>query len=102
MPAVVLHINSESYEHVLAGLEGLVSARINVECYASTAESSRALADAIIWCGIDAIKGTYTSLSIRGVAVEDGRREFEDEDTSGGDNQRHVTSFDLKVVFART
>lgn len=101
-PAVTLSIVSENYEHALEGLAGLVFTRIQVECYAATAEVSRSVADAIIWCGIDAIKGTYTSLSIRGVAVEDGRREFEDDDTSAGDNQRHVTSFDLMVSFART
>lgn len=101
-PAVVMSIISETYDHALDGLAGLVYTRVNVECYASSAETSRSVADAIIWCGIDAIKGTYTSLNIRGVSVEDGRREFEDEDTSGGDNQRHVTSFDLMVVFLRS
>lgn len=102
MPAVVLSITSEDYKHVLGGLDGLVFTRIQVECYAASSESSRAVADAILWSGIAEIKGTYTNLSIRGVSVEDGRREYEDEDTSGGDSQRHVTSFDLMVSFART
>lgn len=101
LPAATLRIISENYDHALDGLAGLVHTRIQVECYGSTSESSRTAADAIIWSGIDAIQGTYTSTNIRSVTVEDGRREFEDEDSSG-DDQRHVTSFDLMVIFART
>lgn len=101
LPAATLRIISETLDNALNELGGLVYTRIQVECYGSTSESSRTVADAIMWCGIDAIKGTYTSVNIRGVSVEDGRREFEDEDSSG-DDQRHVTSFDFMVVFART
>ena len=102
LPAVTLAINSETYDHALDGLGGLVYTRIQVECYAATAEASRSVADAIIWCGIDQLKGLSTSTNIRSVMVEDGRREFEDEDTSGGDMQRHVTTFDLMVIFLRS
>lgn len=99
---IVMRILSESYDHALDGLAGIVATRLSVECYATSSETSRAIADAIIWCGIDAIKGTYTSLNIRSVMVEDGRREYEEEDTSGGDAQRHVTSFDFMVHWLRS
>lgn len=101
IPAATMAINSESYTHALSGLAGPVDTRIQIECYASTAESARAVADAIIWSGIDEIKGTYSGLDIRSVMVEDGRREFEDDDTSGGDDQRHVCTFDLMVNFLK-
>lgn len=102
LPAVTMRINNEGLEHALDGLVGLVATRVQFECFGASAETSRAVADAIVWCGIDRLQGVSTSVNIRSVTVEDGRREFEDEDTSGGDSQRHVTSFDLKVVFART
>lgn len=101
LPAATLRIISESYDHALDGLGGIVQTRIQIECYAASGEASCSLADAIIWCGIDQIKGTYTGVNIRSVMVEDGRREFEDEDVSGGDSQRHVTSFDLMVTFLK-
>jgi|DEB19_MinimDraft_3_1074340.scaffolds.fasta_scaffold60846_2 hypothetical protein len=99
---IVLRITSETYDHALDGLAGIVATRLAVECYATSGEVSRSIADAVIWCGIDAIKGTYTNLSIRSVMVEDGRREYEEEDTSGGDSQRHVVTFDFMVTWLRS
>lgn len=101
-PAIVTRVLSESYDHALDGLAGMVQTRIGFECYANTSETARSVADAVIWSGIDAIKGVYTNTNIRSVMVEDGRREFEDEDTSGGDYQRHICSFDLMVHWLKT
>lgn len=101
LPAVAMWINSEQYTHALSSLAGPVDVRVQVECYDNTGEGARAVADSIIWSGIDAIKGTYTGVNIRSVMVEDGRREFEDDDTSGGDEQRHVCTFDLMVNFLK-
>jgi hypothetical protein len=97
-----MRILSESFDHDLRGLSGIVSTRIQFECFAITPETCRAVADSIVWSGIDAIKGVYTGTQIRSVMVEDGRREYEDEDTTGGDNQRHVVSFDLMVHWLKT
>lgn len=102
IPAVVMRLVSESYDHALDGLGGMVQSRISLECYGITSEVARSVADAIIWCGIDALKATQNDLRIRSVMVEDGRREFEDEDTTGGDLQRHVCTFDLMVHWLRT
>lgn len=102
IPAITMRVLSESYDHALDGLQGTVQTRIGFECFGNTAESARSVADSIIWCGIDAIKGSYTSLQIRSVMVEDGRREYEDEDTNGGDYQRHVCAFDLMVHWLKT
>ena len=97
LPAAVLKIQSERYDHAIDGLSGMVATRIQVECYATTRLVSNALADAVIWCGIDAIKGTFTAINIRGVMVEDGRRSYEDDETGGGDDARYVSQFDLTV-----
>lgn len=101
IPAVTMRLLSESYDHALDGLGGIVQSRISLECYGITSEVARSVADAIIWCGIDTLKATQNDLRIRSVMVEDGRREFEDEDTTGGDLQRHVCSFDLMVHWLR-
>lgn len=102
IPAVTTKISSETYDHALDGLGGIVSTRIQFECYADTSEVARNVAKAIIWSGIDAIKGLYSLTQIRGVLVEDGMREFEDDDTAGGDMQRHVCTFDLMVHWLKT
>lgn len=102
IPAVAMSTVSETYDHAIDGLGGIVASRIQFECYASTRIVSLSIADAIIWCGIDAIKGTYSSINIRSVMVEDGRRCFTDADTAGGDAQRYVTSFDLLVTHLRS
>jgi len=99
---IVIMVNNETYDHALDGLGGIVSTRLNFDCYSATAETARSIADAVIWSGIDAIKGLYTSLNIRSVMVEDGRREYVNDDIAGGDNQRHVVTFDLKVHWLRS
>lgn len=102
IPAVAMSTVSETYEHALEGLAGPVATRIQFECYATTRLVSLSIADAIIWCGIDAIKGSYSSINIRSVMVEDGRRCFTEGDNAGGDAQRYVTNFDLLVTYLRS
>jgi len=102
IPAIVMRILSESFDHAIDGLAGMVSTRIQFECFAMIPETCRAVADSVIWSGIDQIKGVYDGVQIRSVMVEDGRREYEDEDTVGGDNQRQVVSFDLMVHWLKT
>lgn len=102
IPAVTMTTISESYDHDLAGLAGIVQTRIQFECFATTEIASLALADAIIWCGIDTLKGVSTGINFRSVMVEDGRRTYSDSDTDAGDEQRRVTNFDLMVTYCRS
>jgi hypothetical protein len=57
------------------------------------------IAEVIYQCGVDTMKGTYSGVDIRGVEVEDGRREYEAEDIEGGDEQTYITEFDLMVSY---
>ena len=102
IPAIAIRTISETHDHSVDGLAGTVSTRIQLECFAVTSETARALAYACISCGIDSQKGTYDGTDIRSVMVEDGIREYEDEDTSGGDYQRHVASIDFMVHWLRS
>lgn len=102
LPAATLTIIDEVYDHALDGLAGLVQTRLQVECFATTRKASLELADAIIWSGIDQIKGTYTGVKIRSVMVEEGRRCFSDPDLKGGDAQRYVTNFDFQITWLRS
>tara|TARA_R110000868_G_scaffold260927_1_gene519046 strand:+ start:4857 stop:5273 length:417 start_codon:yes stop_codon:yes gene_type:complete len=101
IPAVTMNTISESYDHDLQGLAGIVQTRIQFECFASTDLVALSLADAIIWCGIDTLKGVSTGINFRSVMVEDGRRNYTDTDTNAGDDQRHVVNFDLMVTYLR-
>ena len=102
IPAITLRTISETHDHAIDGLSGSVSTRIQLECFAIDSEVARTTARAVMACGIDQQKGTYQGTDIRSVMVEDGIREYEDEDTSGGDYQRHVASFDLMIHWLRS
>lgn len=101
IPAISMTTISETYEHDLAGLAGLVTTRLQFECFAATELVSLSLADAIIWCGIDTLKGLSGNINFRSVLVEDGRRTYTDADTNAGDDQRHITNFDLLISYLR-
>ena len=102
IPAVTMTTISESYDHDLAGLAGIVQTRIQFECFADTELVALSLADAIIWSGIDQLKGLYGGINFRSVMVEDGRRTYTDADTNAGDDQRHVVNFDLMITYLRS
>lgn len=102
VPAVAYRTLTESHDHALDGLAGMVSTRIQYECFAANAESARSLAYIMIGSEADQIKGLTHGTNVRSVMVEDGVREYEDEDTEGGDYQRHVASFDLMVHWLRS
>ena len=97
LPALVLKIQSERFDHALDGLSGIVATRIQVESYSTTRLEANSLADAVIWCGIDQVRGTQNGINIRSVMVEDGRRSYEDDETGGGDDARYVSQFDFQV-----
>ena len=101
IPAVTMTTISESYDHDLAGLAGLVQTRIQFECFATTELVALQLADAIIWCGVDTLKGLSGGINFRSVMVEDGRRCYSDADNDAGDEQRRVVNFDLMVTYLR-
>lgn len=102
LPAAAVRVISETHDHAIDGLAGIVATRVQIECFADTSETARATAYAMMGCGIDAVKGTTHGTNIRSVMVEDGVRDNEDEDTSGGDYQRHVASFDFMVYWLRS
>lgn len=102
IPAITMTTISESYDHDLAGLAGLVHTRIQFECLATTELVSLQLADAVIWCGVDTLKGLSSGINFRSVMVEDGRRCYSDGDIEGGDEQRRVTNFDLQIIHLRS
>lgn len=102
IPAVTMTTISESYDHDLVGLAGIVQTRIQFECLATTELVALQLADAIIWCGIDTLKGLSSGINFRSVMVENGRRCYEDPDTTAGDEQRRVVNFDLLITYLRS
>ena len=102
LPALTMTTISESYDHDLVGLAGIVQTRVQFECYADTELQSLNLADAVIWCGVDLLKGLSSGINFRSVMVEDGRRCYSDNDIEAGDEQRRVTNFDLMITYLRS
>lgn len=102
LPCAVIRRSSESHDHLLSSRSGIVQTRFQIETYSSRHSgtgSAAELAELIYKCGVDTLKGTTNGVDFRGITVEDGRREFEVEDTEGGDSQTYVCQFDLMVTY---
>lgn len=97
LPAATIEKASETYDMQLSQRTGLVHTRLSIECYAAKRIDANAAAQAIIRSGIDAVKGITNSVDIRGVAIEDGQRNFTVETRDGGEGHQYVTTFDLMV-----
>lgn len=99
LPAVAITRVSETHNHLLSRRSGLVQTRLQVECFSALRATTQSLAETIYKCGIDAVKGVTNSINIRGVQLEDGRRDFIIEDPNGGDDHTYVSQFDLMVSY---
>lgn len=98
-PCVTYEIISSDEEHTLSDRVGFVSSRFAFTCYAGSRMSANAVARAIKNCGIVAIKGVYSSTTIRGVQVESGLRTDVEKPDDGKASYRYVTMFDLMVQY---
>lgn len=98
LPAIEMTIVSDVPEMELNDLAGLTKARVQLACIATKRTTARSLAQAIRTCGIATIKGLYTSVQIRGVAVADT---FDSllQPTDGSDESRYQTAVDLLVDY---
>ena len=102
LPCATIRRSSESHTHTLGNRSGLVHTRFQVEVFSgrhSGTTGAATIAEVIYQCGIAGIKGVTNGVDFRGVSVEDGRREFEVEDSEGGDDQTYVCQFDLMVSY---
>jgi hypothetical protein len=106
LPAIAMSKISTRHDHTLSDMAGLAHCRLQFDCYADTATGGRAtansIAETIRATGICAIKGTYTSVDIRGVRLESGQRNEIDYARDDSDDHRYVTSFDLEVDYTET
>lgn len=102
LPCATITRTSEDHNHLLTGRSGLVKTRMQIVVYSdrhSGTTGASTIAEKIYQCGIDQIKGTTNGVDIRGITVEDGRREGDFEDTAGGDDQTYFSEFDLMVSY---
>lgn len=98
-PFVYFEIVSSDEEHTLADRTGFVSTRFKFVCVAGSRLTANATARAIKNCGLAAMKGTYSSVSIRGVEVESGIRTDVEKVDSGQNDYRYYTEFDVMVHY---
>lgn len=99
LPAVVMSRLSAVDEMKLSDRAKGVNARIQIECYAATRSEARSVVRAIKDADITQTKGLTHGVDIRGIAIEDGSREYVDYPNDASDEHRYVTSFDLKVSY---
>lgn len=99
LPAATIARVSEDHDHLLSNRSGFVKTRLQIECFSGQQVVTEALAEAIYKSGVAALKGTTNGIDIRGVTVEDGRRDYTLDDPNGGDDHTYVTQFDLMVSY---
>lgn len=99
LPAATIRKVSESHAHKLSDRTGNVATRLQIDCYSKNYLTTASIAETIYRSGIAALKGVYAGLNIRGVMIEDGRREWELFDPEGGDDHTYVAQFDLMVSY---
>lgn len=99
LPAATISRVSETHAHTISNRSGLVWDRLQIDCYSLNRLTTASLAETIYKCGIVAFKGTTGSVNIRGVDVEDGRRDYTIDDAKGGDDHIYATQFDLRVCY---
>lgn len=99
LPAATIAITSETFDHTLSDISGIIHTRLQIECKSTLRLTANTLATTIATCGIAAVKGLTNSVDIRGVQVEDGRRSYTVDATEGGDDHKYFTTFDLMVTY---
>lgn len=99
LPACTISRVSESHDHTISNRSGMVFTRLQIECLSLNRLTSSEVAEAIYRSGIAAVKGVTNGLNIRGIDVEDGRRDYTIDDAKGGDDHVYVTQFDLRISY---
>lgn len=99
LPSATISRVSETHDHLLSDRSGFVKTRLQIECFSTQQVVTEALATAIYKTGVAAIKGLTNGVDIRGVVVEDGRRDYTLDDPNGGDDHIYVSQFDLEVSY---
>lgn len=99
LPACTISRVSETHDHTISNRSGMVWTRLQIDCYSLNRLTTADIAETIYRCGIAAVKGVTNGLNIRGVDVEDGRRDYTIDDAKGGDDHVYVTQFDLRVCY---
>lgn len=101
VPAIEMTIVSDVPDMELSDISGLTKARVQLNCLADGNGArgiTRALAKAIRTCGIATIKGLYSGVWIRGVAI-DSQFDSDIAAKDGSDENRKQTSVDLIVAY---
>jgi len=101
LPAIEMSVISDVPEMQLSDITGITKARIQLNTVATRRSVARSVSAAIRTCGVAAIKGTYTSVSIRGVAIAET---FDTPiyATDGTDDHRYASAVDLLVDYSET
>lgn len=104
LPAIVIRIISQIAEADIANTDAnYCHARVQVDCYASTAIASQDLAYATRKSsGLQGYTGTMGASTVDKTYVENANAFEIDSPTDGSDSFRYVTQFDIVISFQET
>lgn len=110
MPACTYMTMTTRNEHCISvgtvadwGRAGFATARIEIECFASTRAGSQTLADTLmdyVTGPSQRLRGVYGGVNVFDVAIGTGPRTYSETATDGGDDRRYVTVIEFSVSFS--
>ena len=100
VPAATFHRISTTHMTSLDGTDVLLAnSIIEVAAYGNTRQQAISVCDAIRRCGLLSLRGVYSGVSIRHVAVIGGRRDYTEPPIDGTHEMRYVASQDFRVFY---
>ena len=104
LPCVTYEFIASREEHNLAGKVDVATSRIQFTAWGRNFTEAMAVARALKNSGVDALKGTYSSVDIRGVQVVSGITSDEiligdGEQAASSQQYRYFAEFELEVVY---
>ncbi len=98
LPAIEMTIVDEVPDMELSDVTGVTKSRVSLNCIAERRSTTRALAKAIRNCGVAAIKGVYSTVDIRGVAILN-RFDGVFSPTDGAADRNYTTDLHIEVAY---
>ncbi|QDV86919.1 tail completion protein gp17 [Planctomycetes bacterium TBK1r] len=103
LPAITYRVISTTHEHDINGPKvGLATARIAIECYASTRVAANALAELVRLSGILDWEGDDNGVDVRAIEIDSGAEYLSEQNSEGSHELRYITATDYSITYRET
>jgi len=103
LPAITYRVISTVHEHDITGPKvGVASARIAIECYASTRASANALAELVRLSGILDWSGSANGVEVMAIEIDSGAEYMIEQNSEGSHELRYITATDYSITYRET